>query len=250
VAAVCRSSASEAIWPGGVRKVLARASSAGERVVRNDHRRRWNRSGKGTLVTAAKRTPREKLVLGLVFGTAVVLSLAIVTPNFIRCRCQSSLTACKSNLKNFGTALEMYSTDHGRYPRRLAELTPDYLKTLPKCPSGKSYGADIGAGNYHVFCAGGWHGKGSAYGTHSAASHREVMTARRSPAYGSVEGLLPDKILFTLDGFNRKSEAYVAACRNVVAATVGILVLLGILGALRRHRVRAQTSKLQRGVLV
>jgi len=44
----------------------------------------------------------------------------------------SGLTAMKSNLKNIGTALEMYSSDHkGRYPEKLDYLTPDYLKTLP-----------------------------------------------------------------------------------------------------------------------
>lgn len=171
---------------------------------------------------------------------AVLILLAIVTPNFVRCRCQSSLMACKSNLKNIGTALEMYSTDHGTYPRNLTELTPDYLKTVPKCPSGKPYGADIDVENYLVFCAGGWHGKGRLYGTHSGASHRQVMTARRSPAYTSTEGLLADNILFTLDGFDRKTEAYIKACRNVVAATLGILVLLGALGVLRRRRVLAQ----------
>lgn len=45
-------------------------------------------------------------------------------------------TACKSNLKNIATALEMYSTDNaGRYPTSLAPLTPMYLKTIPTCPA-------------------------------------------------------------------------------------------------------------------
>ncbi|MBS2034733.1 hypothetical protein JST97_07090 [bacterium] len=45
-------------------------------------------------------------------------------------------TACKSNLKNIGTALEMYSTDNaGRYPTSLAPLSPMYLKQIPTCPA-------------------------------------------------------------------------------------------------------------------
>lgn len=45
------------------------------------------------------------------------------------------LTACKSNLKNLGTAQEMYSTDwSGHYTSDLGQLTPNYLKILPECP--------------------------------------------------------------------------------------------------------------------
>lgn len=46
-------------------------------------------------------------------------------------------SACKSNLKNLGTALEMYSTDNaGRYPNDTSLLTAgNYLKTIPTCPA-------------------------------------------------------------------------------------------------------------------
>jgi hypothetical protein len=55
----------------------------------------------------------------------------------VRARAQGQLTACKSNLKNIGTAMEMYSTDYaGKYPPAgLALLTPNYLKTIPECPA-------------------------------------------------------------------------------------------------------------------
>ena len=47
----------------------------------------------------------------------IAILAAILVPNFIRARAQSQLTSCKSNLKNIGTALEMYFTDHnGQYP--------------------------------------------------------------------------------------------------------------------------------------
>ena len=59
---------------------------------------------------------------------------ALLVPNFIRCSCQGPLTACKSNLKNIGIALEMYSTDHsGKYPGSLSALVPEYLKQIPVC---------------------------------------------------------------------------------------------------------------------
>ena len=45
---------------------------------------------------------------------------------------------CNSNLKNIATALESYSVENGgRYPSKLTELTPQYLKTVPECISRK-----------------------------------------------------------------------------------------------------------------
>lgn len=46
-------------------------------------------------------------------------------------------TACRTNLKNLASALEMYSTDYsGQYPESLERLLAgNYLKTLPTCPA-------------------------------------------------------------------------------------------------------------------
>lgn len=61
----------------------------------------------------------------------------LVWPRFSRCHCGGTpLMACKSNLKNIGTACEMYSTDNaGLYPRYAERLTPNYLKSIPTCAS-------------------------------------------------------------------------------------------------------------------
>jgi len=74
----------------------------------------------------------------------------------------SQLTACKSNLKNMGTALEMYSTDNkGHYPRALSQITPSYLKTIPTCPSSGAstyaYTFSVKPDSYTVFCSGSYH---------------------------------------------------------------------------------------------
>jgi Tfp pilus assembly protein PilE len=67
---------------------------------------------------------------------AVALLAAIIVPNFIRARAQSRGSACPSNLKNIGTAFEMYSTDYaGEYPKELDLIVPNYLKTIPECPA-------------------------------------------------------------------------------------------------------------------
>ncbi len=97
------------------------------------------------------------IVLAIIAGLA-----AILVPNFVRSRSRGGPgTACKSNLRNIGTALEMYSVDsQGDYPRVLGGLTPNYLKTIPTCPSIGSVTyvyEGTQAGNhslYTVFCGG------------------------------------------------------------------------------------------------
>lgn len=97
-------------------------------------------------------------------------------------RSQGQLTACKSNLKNIGTALEMYSTDFGgHYPEKLSLLTPNYLKTLPTCPKAnrdtysEGYISESEPDLYAVYCAGG--------------SHTRVGIPYNYPAYDGLYGL-------------------------------------------------------------
>ena len=56
---------------------------------------------------------------------------------------QSIIISCKSNIKNIGTACELYAADHnGFYPNNLDELKrPDYIKVIQTCPldSSNSY---------------------------------------------------------------------------------------------------------------
>lgn len=113
----------------------------------------------------------------------IAILAAILVPNFIRARAQGQFTACKSNLKNIGTALEMYSTDaSGRYPTTLNSLTPNYLKTIPTCPSAGAAtytGGFTSASNpdaYTVVCTG--------------TNHKAVDAGQNYPQYNSVQGLI------------------------------------------------------------
>jgi prepilin-type N-terminal cleavage/methylation domain-containing protein len=119
----------------------------------------------------------------------IAILAAILVPNFIRARAQGQLTACKSNLKNIGTALEMYSTDwSGKYPSSTTLLTPNYLKTIPECPAAASvtYVATFGptapmnsAGYqdyYYVECNG--------------SNHTAVSVTANYPAYNGIQGLI------------------------------------------------------------
>jgi prepilin-type N-terminal cleavage/methylation domain-containing protein len=121
----------------------------------------------------------------------IAILAAILVPNFIRARAQGQLTACKSNLKNIGTAMEMYSTDwSGKYPSAgMALLTPNYLKTLPECPAAGSVtytgGVVFGATAYNaanfqdyyfIQCAG--------------SNHTSVSVPANYPQYDGIQGLI------------------------------------------------------------
>ena len=126
-------------------------------------------------------------LLLLAIGSAMFL-----IPNFVRARAQGSMTPCKSNLKNIGTALEMYSTDwSGKYPASTTMLTPKYLKTTPECPAAasNSYRAYFGSGAtfnpkhyedyYYIECYG--------------ENHKPVSVTGNYPAYNSIQGLIERK---------------------------------------------------------
>lgn len=105
-----------------------------------------------------------------------------------RARAQGTLTACKSNLKNIGTALEMYSTDHGgRFPTSLAQLTPNYLKVIPTCPNAgrdtysAGYRSSIDPDDYMVCCSG--------------DNHRGQGLQANQPSYSATSGLIPGEAL-------------------------------------------------------
>ncbi len=115
------------------------------------------------------------------FAAALTLFFVFfLFPNLMRPPNRSGYsTACKSNLKNIGTAMEMYSSDsQGRYPPALKYITPYYLKTIPTCASaGKAtYGyiyttePDI----YTAWCSGSYH---------------TPMTNPNYPQYDAVQGL-------------------------------------------------------------
>ena len=114
--------------------------------------------------------------------------VAVLGPNFYRARKQGSLTSCKSNLKNIGSAMEMYSTDwDGKYPSSLDQLTPGYLKTLPECPPAETVTYKLLTGSvaynnpgfedyYYIYCAG--------------DNHTPISVPPNYPAYDGISGLI------------------------------------------------------------
>lgn len=126
---------------------------------------------------------RKTGCIGLGGAIVIALLIMLIIPNFLRARSSGQLTACMSNLKNIGTALEMYSSDSkGLYPPALSYVTPDYLKVIPTCPG---TGCDTYSGSYvvrqnpevyTVFCRG--------------DSHKYIMRSENYPQYDSIQGLI------------------------------------------------------------
>ena len=126
----------------------------------------------------------DRILSALLWGLVVGLMLAVVRPmEWYRYRALGQLTACESNLRNIGTALEMYSMDHeGRFPRSLVGLTPNYLKKVPTCPAcgSDTYSeglADLSRPDaYTVMCTG--------------SSHRRAGLRENFPQYSATQGVV------------------------------------------------------------
>ena len=123
----------------------------------------------------------------------IAILAAILVPNFIRARAQGQLTACKSNLKNIGTAAEMYSTDwSGKYPGTYAKLTPNYLKIGPTCPTA---GSDTYSPTWKTGSGAPGNTTAPIYTDYYYVScgnniHEAVSVTGAYPAYNGITGLI------------------------------------------------------------
>ena len=99
-------------------------------------------AGLGGLLLAAHggyRKSHPALVWGMGFVLFFLWCFTIPMSE-LRGRPDGRLVACKSNLKNIATAIEMYGTDfEDSLPPKMESLTPNYLRTIPQCPA---YGDD------------------------------------------------------------------------------------------------------------
>jgi type II secretory pathway pseudopilin PulG len=114
---------------------------------------------------------------------------AIMVPNFIRARSRGQLTACKSNLKNIGTAFEMYSTDwSGKYPANLDLLTPNYLKTIPECPATGDVSYTMKTGSTAAYNTAGF--EDYYFIQCEGENHTAVSVPENYPQYDGIQGLI------------------------------------------------------------
>jgi type II secretory pathway pseudopilin PulG len=121
-------------------------------------------------------------------GVTAVLG-AIVVPNYISSQSRGGITACKSNLKNIGTGLEMYSTDwDGMYPTTFAALTPNYLKTIPECYAAGRVTYTLQTGENVAYNTAGF--KDYYFLQCEGANHTSVSVPENYPQYDGVQGLI------------------------------------------------------------
>ncbi|MEN6521299.1 MAG: prepilin-type N-terminal cleavage/methylation domain-containing protein [Armatimonadota bacterium] len=72
----------------------------------------------------------------------IAILLAIAVPNFLRARESSRAKSCQGNLRQIETAKEQWAMDTkaaADAAPTMANLTPDYIKSEPACPSNGSY---------------------------------------------------------------------------------------------------------------
>lgn len=105
------------------------------------------------------KTPEVRALVRRAAGGALFVVALAVAAGFPRYENvgPGPANTCRSNLKNVSTALEMYQTDfEGGYPPTLSKLTPNYLKTLPACPtqggSTSPYAVELMESGFRVIC--------------------------------------------------------------------------------------------------
>jgi len=118
----------------------------------------------GTTGTAAGEDGIYQRAVGIDLfkvSAGVGVAAAVLVPNFVEARQRGQLTACRSNLRNIATGLEMYETDHNGLPKELQALTPDYLKYIPECPAAgmETYSRSYRKkdGDFTLYCSGSHH---------------------------------------------------------------------------------------------
>ena len=69
----------------------------------------------------------------------LLLLAAIALPAFIQNQQKQRTAECAMNLDAISDACKRYASDRGGFPASLAGLVPDYLPSVPACPSGGTY---------------------------------------------------------------------------------------------------------------
>ncbi|MCD4785684.1 MAG: hypothetical protein K8T10_17825 [Candidatus Eremiobacteraeota bacterium] len=123
----------------------------------------------------------------VIFAGLVIIGFVLIieSQNYQRRKAAGNFTFCLSNCKNIGQTLKKYSGENnGKYPRRLTDLTPDYLRNIPSCPASgsnrgfiKSYMVSGDLKSFTFYCKG--------------RHHKNVGVDSNYPQYNSRDDLIP-----------------------------------------------------------
>ncbi|HMS56526.1 MAG TPA: prepilin-type N-terminal cleavage/methylation domain-containing protein [Fimbriimonadaceae bacterium] len=92
-----------------------------------------------------KRTRKNKgftLVEIMIVVLIIGILLAIAIPNFVKARETSRAKTCVANLRQIESAKEQACMEGGHgtaWAPGAGDLSPDYIKNMPSCPSGGNY---------------------------------------------------------------------------------------------------------------
>ena len=97
----------------------------------------------------------------LAMAAACMLVLIVISPTYYRGWASGDVTACRLNQETVAQALEAYHEDHGSYPEKLEVLIPEYLNSVPPCPSAGQITytekSRLSADSFVIICAGHHH---------------------------------------------------------------------------------------------
>lgn len=75
-------------------------------------------------------------------GLAVLVVLKVRQDYLVR----ANLVECKSNLRSISVATELFRTRRGHYPSEVDDLSPEFLKEIPRSPGGATSHYKLGPG--------------------------------------------------------------------------------------------------------
>lgn len=68
----------------------------------------------------------------VIAGAVIGVALGVYTNT----KDEAGQTVCRANLRTIDGAVQMYYAENEKYPTSIRQLVPDFLKRVPKCPSG------------------------------------------------------------------------------------------------------------------
>jgi hypothetical protein len=114
-------------------------------------------SKEGALLMSLAKTGDQVVITD--GGQKYTMTVTETRENFMLAKAEGLVIACKSNLKNIAIGLDIYMVNHNdTYPETLAPLVPEYLTTLPTCPTDGTttyfYAPQAGSGTFELHCQG------------------------------------------------------------------------------------------------